>query len=222
VRHVGDDPARLDEKGYGNPLVAEDPHAMHGTHVAGIISAIRGNNRGVAGQCAWVRILPIRAVPDGDERDKDVANAIRYAVDCGARIINMSFGKGLSPHKAYVDEAVRYAAAHDVLLVHGAGNSGENTDTERFFPNQTALAPAAGGGEERFATGSRSGPVHRSGASSRRRSRTMVSATSTSSPPAPPSSRPRWAAIPRRRAAPAWRRRSSAGSRPWSGRSIPS
>ena len=148
---IGDDPARLDQKGYGNPLVAEDPHAMHGTHVAGIISAVRGNNLGVAGQCAWVRILPIRAVPDGDERDKDVANAIRYAVDCGARIINMSFGKGISPDKTYVDEAVRYAAAHDVLLVHGAGNSGENTDLERFFPNQTALAPAAGGGEERFA-----------------------------------------------------------------------
>lgn len=146
---IGDDPNRLDEKGYGNPLVADDPHAMHGTHVAGIIGAIRGNGIGTAGQCAWVRILPIRAAPDGDERDKDVANAIRYAVDCGARIINMSFGKGLSPDKAYVDEAVRYAAAHDVLLVHGAGNGAMDCDSGMLFPNPIASA-TPGSPEERF------------------------------------------------------------------------
>ena len=147
---IGDDPAKLDEKGYGNALVADDPHGRHGTHVAGIIAAIRGNGAGIAGQCAWVRILPIRAVPDGDERDKDVANAIRYAVDCGAKIINMSFGKGLSPDKGYVDAAARYAAAHDVLLVHGAGNDGADCDARPHYPNQIA-GSGPGGEEERFA-----------------------------------------------------------------------
>lgn len=80
-------------------------------------------------------IMSVRCVPDGDERDKDVANAIRYAVDNGASVINMSFGKGYSPNKAYVDEAVKYAADHDVLLVHAAGNDASNNDTDNNFPN---------------------------------------------------------------------------------------
>ena len=73
-----------------------------------------------------VYIMVLRAVPDGDERDKDVALAIRYAVDNGARIVNMSFGKNFSPGKKWVDDAVRYAGDHDVLLIHAAGN--ENSE----------------------------------------------------------------------------------------------
>ncbi|HEX8275126.1 MAG TPA: S8 family peptidase [Longimicrobiaceae bacterium] len=136
---VGDNPANLNERGYGNNDV-EGPDASHGTHVAGIVGAERGNGVGVDGIAPAVRIMPIRVVPDGDERDKDVANAIRYAVDNGARVINMSFGKAFSPQKTVVDEAVRYADSKGVLLVHAAGNDASNLDTEPSFPVRTYQA----------------------------------------------------------------------------------
>ena len=100
------------------------PDAKHGTHVAGIIGAVRGNGIGIDGIAPAVKFMMIRTVPDGDERDKDVANAIRYAADNGAQIISMSFGKAYSPYKAAVDEAVKYADAKGVLMVHAAGNDG--------------------------------------------------------------------------------------------------
>jgi cell wall-associated protease len=130
---VGDDPANLTEKGYGNPDV-RGPDADHGTHVAGIIGANRNNNLGIMGVADNVILMPVRVVPDGDERDKDVANGIRYAVDNGAKIINMSFGKSFSPNREIVDQAIRYAASKGVLLVHAAGNDGENLDKEDNFP----------------------------------------------------------------------------------------
>lgn len=133
---VGDNPKKLREKGYGNKDVI-GPDAFHGTHVAGIIAANRDNNLGIRGVANNVLIMPIRAVPDGDERDKDIANAIYYAVDNGAHIINMSFGKAYSPHKAFVDEAVRYAESKGVLLVHAAGNDAKNLEVEPNFPNRT-------------------------------------------------------------------------------------
>lgn len=131
---VGDNYADSDEHYYGNNDV-EGPDASHGTHVAGIIAAQRGNGIGMDGVANHVRIMSVRAVPDGDERDKDVANAIRYAVDNGATVINMSFGKGYSWDKGVVDEAVKYAMKKDVLLVHAAGNSGQDNDTADNFPN---------------------------------------------------------------------------------------
>ncbi|MEZ4721701.1 MAG: S8 family serine peptidase [Flavobacteriales bacterium] len=123
------------DTGYGNNHY-EGPAADHGTHVAGLIAADRNNNLGARGIASGsVEIMTIRAVPDGDERDIDVANAIRYAVDNGASIINMSFGKGLSPFKNEVDKAVEYAASKNVLLVHAAGNDSENNDEVGNFPN---------------------------------------------------------------------------------------
>lgn len=121
------------ERIYGNNDVT-GPDATHGTHVAGIIGAVRNNGFGMDGVADNVRLMSVRAVPDGDERDKDVANAIRYAVDNGATVINMSFGKGFSPQKKVVDEAVEYAAKKDVLLIHAAGNDGKNTDIEENYP----------------------------------------------------------------------------------------
>ena len=121
------------ERIYGNKDVT-GPDAMHGTHVAGIIGAVRNNNIGMDGVADNVRLMSGRAVPDGDERDKDVANAIRYAVDNGATVINMSFGKGFSPDKKVVDEAVEYAAKKDVLLVHAAGNDGKDLEVNANFP----------------------------------------------------------------------------------------
>ncbi len=110
------------------------PDATHGTHVAGIIGALRGDGAAMQGIAPNVEIMAVRAVPDGDERDVDVARAIRYAVDNGAQIVNMSFGKGYSPAKASVDSAVRYAESKGVLLVHAAGNEGENNDETPSYP----------------------------------------------------------------------------------------
>jgi cell wall-associated protease len=132
---VGDNYANKTEKGYGNGDVT-GPDAKHGTHVAGIVAAKRGNGLGMDGVAENVQIMSVRAVPDGDERDKDVANAIRYAVDNGAKIINMSFGKSFSPDKAVVDEAIRYAEQKGVLLVHAAGNDHKDVDTEENFPRK--------------------------------------------------------------------------------------
>jgi len=136
---VKDNPNDLTERYYGNnDLYATDP--LHGTHVAGIIAAVRDNNLGVQGVAGpMVRIMAVRAVPDGDERDKDIANAIRYAVDNGASIINMSFGKDFSPQRKAVDAAYRYAASKNVLLVHAAGNEDDNLDVDPHYPAPTLL-----------------------------------------------------------------------------------
>ena len=107
----------------------------HGTHVAGIIGANRKNSIGISGIADHVEIMTVRAVPDGDEHDKDIANAIRYAVDNGAWVINMSFGKSFSPEKKWVDEAVKYAESKNVLLIHAAGNDGKNIDVEESYPS---------------------------------------------------------------------------------------
>jgi subtilisin family serine protease len=133
---VGDDPSDGGERVYGNPDVM-GPDASHGTHVAGIIAAGRDNGVGMDGIASPnVRVMGVRAVPNGDERDKDVANAIRYAVDEGAHIINMSFGKSFSPDKELVDAAVRYADENGVLLIHAAGNDGADLGDEENFPNR--------------------------------------------------------------------------------------
>ncbi len=131
---VGDNYDNKTESNYGNNEV-EGPDADHGTHVAGIIAALRNNGKGangVAGDVAQIMVL--RAVPNGDERDKDVANAIRYAVDNGAKILNMSFGKGYSPDKDVVWEAILYADKKGVLMFHAAGNDNKNIDVEPSFP----------------------------------------------------------------------------------------
>lgn len=138
---IGDDYDDVDDRAYGNPDV-HGPDPSHGTGVAGLIASADAGT-GVVGIAPAARILAVRAVPDGDERDKDVANAIRYAADMGARIINMSFGKGHSPRKDAVDAAVRYAAARGVLFVHAAGNDGKDLDAETSFPNRYFL----GGGQ---------------------------------------------------------------------------
>lgn len=136
---LGDDPNDMSSKYYGNNEVSgpdpEKANAEHGTHVAGIIAAVRGNNIGIDGVANNVTIMPIRAVPDGDEYDKDIALGIRYAVDNGARIINTSFGKYYSPNAEWVIEAIKYAADNDVLIVNAAGNEGLNLDENRVYPN---------------------------------------------------------------------------------------
>lgn len=131
---VKDNEADINDRFYGNnDIMAGTP--FHGTHVSGIIAAKRNNGKGIDGIADNVRIMMVRAVPDGDEHDKDIANAIRYAVDNGAKVINMSFGKSFSPEKAWVDDAVKYADAKGVLLVHAAGNDAADVDSADNFPN---------------------------------------------------------------------------------------
>jgi subtilisin family serine protease len=132
---VGDDYTNASQHIYGNADVM-GPDAEHGTHVAGIIGALRTNGLGINGVADKVQIMALRVVPDGDERDKDVANAIRYAVDNGAKVINMSFGKPYVWNKQVVDDAVRYAQSKDVLLVHAAGNDAKNIDVAKNYPTR--------------------------------------------------------------------------------------
>ncbi|MBS7566275.1 S8 family peptidase [Mucilaginibacter sp. Bleaf8] len=135
---VGDNYANSNERNYGNADVA-GPDADHGSHVSGIIGAVRNNNLGIKGVADNVMIMSVRTVPDGDERDKDVANAIRYAAANGAKVINMSFGKGYSPDKKAVDEAIKFAISKDVLLIHAAGNDNLNLEVDKNFPTPIFL-----------------------------------------------------------------------------------
>jgi len=135
---VGDDPDVNDGKPYGNNVL-KNPDASHGTGVAGLIGAVRNNGYGIDGIADNVRIMALKASLNGDEYDKDVANAIRYAADHGARVVNMSFGKSISPHKDWVDEAFKYAASKDVLLVIASGNENQDVDVTPDFPNDNYL-----------------------------------------------------------------------------------
>jgi len=130
---IGDNPDDFNDIHYGNSDV-EGPDALHGTHVAGIIAAIRGNKLGGDGVANNVKIMSIRTVPNGDEFDKDIYLAIKYAVDNGASVINMSFGKAHSPHQEKVYEAFKYADSKGVLLIHAAGNDAKDIDIEPNYP----------------------------------------------------------------------------------------
>lgn len=136
---VGDNPNDINDTKYGNNNVMgpDKNEILHGTHVAGIVAQVRNNNIGGDGIADNVEILTVRAVPDGDEYDKDIALGIRYAVDNGAKVINGSFGKSFSPHKQWVYDAIKYAEKKDVLIVHAAGNSAEDIDTYNNYPNDS-------------------------------------------------------------------------------------
>ena len=133
---LNDDENSMVTKIYGdNKSGHQVKKEAHGTHVSGIIAASRSNGKGMDGIANNTKIMAVRVVPDGDEYDKDVALGIRYAVDNGAKVINTSFGKGFSPNKEWVFEAIKYAAKNDVLIVNAAGNDGKNIDIEKVFPN---------------------------------------------------------------------------------------
>lgn len=136
---VGDNPNDLNDTKYGNNNVVgpEPKEAKHGTHVAGIVAQVRGNNLGGDGVTNNAQILTVRAVPNGDEYDKDIALGIRYAVDNGAKVINGSFGKYYSQQKEWVIDAIKYAESKDVLVVIAAGNESFDLDVTNKYPNDT-------------------------------------------------------------------------------------
>ena len=135
---LGDNLYDINDKFYGNNnVIGSKDLESHGTHVAGIVAASRNNKKGVNGVANNVKIMAVRVVPDGDEHDKDVALGIRYAVDNGAKIINTSFGKGYSPNKKWVYDAIKYAAKKDVLIVNAAGNDGKDIDITKTYPNDS-------------------------------------------------------------------------------------
>lgn len=123
----------LSDKYYGNNDIT-GPNARHGTHVAGLVASMPDSNWLVQAYYPTIKIMGLRLVPDGDEYDKDVALGIRYAVDNGAKVINMSFGKSYSPEQAWVDSAIRYAAQKDVLIIHSAGNEYYDLNQKEVFP----------------------------------------------------------------------------------------
>jgi cell wall-associated protease len=131
---IKDQYENLSDRNYGNNDIT-GPNAKHGTHVAGLVASIPDSNWKVNALYPAIQIMGIRVVPDGDEYDKDIALGIRYAVDNGAKIINMSFGKSFSPEQIWVDSAIRYAAKKDVLIIHSAGNEYYNLDTKSVYPN---------------------------------------------------------------------------------------
>lgn len=132
---TNDDPYDIADVPYGNGnTIGSVDDEMHGTHVTGIAMATRNNGKGLNGVAQNVKLLSVRAVPEGDEYDKDIALAIRYAVDNGAKVVNMSFGKSYSPNAEWVYDAIKYAASKDVLLVHAAGNDHKNIDKSDNFP----------------------------------------------------------------------------------------
>jgi subtilisin family serine protease len=140
---TGDNKEDLNDVGYGNSnILPVKKSESHGTHVAGIIAAERNNGKGVKGVANNVKIMSIRAIPNGDEYDKDIALAIRYAVDNGAKVINGSFGKSYSPKSDWVRDAIAYAGTNDVVFVHAAGNDGKDVDANYNFPDDND------GGEE--------------------------------------------------------------------------
>ncbi len=132
---IKDDYYNFADRYYGNNDVMAGSGAKHGTHVSGLIGAQRNNGKGMDGVADNVKIMMVRVVPEGDEYDKDVALGIIYAVDNGAKVINMSFGKSFSPQKRWVDSAVHYAELHDVLIVHASGNETADIDNKENYPN---------------------------------------------------------------------------------------
>lgn len=137
-QNLGDNLYDINDKYYGNNnVIGSKDLEMHGTHVAGIVAANRNNNLGAVGVANNVKLMAVRIVPDGDEHDKDVALGIRYAVDNGAKIINTSFGKRFSPNKEWVYDAIKYAAAKDVLIVNAAGNDSKDIDVRQSFPSDS-------------------------------------------------------------------------------------
>jgi subtilisin family serine protease len=131
-------PYNINDTHYGNNKVNFNiAKESHGTHVAGIIAANRTNNIGINGISNNSVIMPVRILGDDDEYDKDVALAIRYAVDNGAKVINASFGKSFSPHKEWVFDAIKYAEKKDVLIIIAAGNENLNLDKKHNYPNDS-------------------------------------------------------------------------------------
>lgn len=157
ARVVKDNYNDINDRHYGNANISAGD-VMHGTHVSGIIGAQRNNGVGINGIADNVSLMELRAVPDGDEHDKDIAEAVRFAVDHGAKVINMSFGKPLSPQRKWVEDAFRYAQQHDVLLVHAAGNDGKDITKPSDFPTQYFMKDSTKSFDNMITVGA-SGPI---------------------------------------------------------------
>ncbi|HPN93976.1 MAG TPA: S8 family serine peptidase [bacterium] len=119
----------------GTPENVSDEYG-HGTAVAGIISAQPNNEQGIAGICAACRVMPLKACgASGSCPIFSVVNAISYATQHGADVINMSFGAHLdptSPAAATLKAALSNANAKDIVTVAAAGNNGASADS--FYP----------------------------------------------------------------------------------------
>ena len=131
---MGDDMKNPEDRFYGNHTLQVEG-CDHGTFVAGIVAGQGVKDSRMKGVWPQARLMIVRAVGNGDEYDKDVASAIRYAVDNGATVINLSLGKYTSPDADMVNQAIAYAQKKDVLIIQAAGNNSRNIDLVPYFPS---------------------------------------------------------------------------------------
>ncbi len=137
---IEDNLENINNKYYGNnDIIGDLTIESHGTNVSGLIAANRNNDIGIKGISNNIKIMPLRVIPQGDEYDKDIALAMRYAVDNGAKIINMSFGKEYSMNTKLVLDAIKYADKNHVLIVSAAGNEALDIDVNNYYPNDCIL-----------------------------------------------------------------------------------
>ena len=130
---MGDNQEDATDRFYGNNMLNIEG-MEHGNFVASVVAGNVVDDSRYSGVCVDARVMPVRVCPEGDEYDKDVATGIIYAVDNGAKIINLSLGKYTSPHPEMVNEAIAYAGKHDVLVIGAAGNNHLNIDSIAYFP----------------------------------------------------------------------------------------
>ena len=144
-----DDPANgLDDDSNG---VVDDTHGIayvgggtsadltdsdgHGSHVAGIIGAAANNGIGIAGLSPAARLMVVKVIsPTGTATESDVLMGMKYAIDHGARIINISMGVNSSAFSDGMQSMLDYAEAMDVLVVAAAGNDGTDNDAQPVYP----------------------------------------------------------------------------------------
>ena len=135
--NIGDNPNDINDSLYGSPKLFHDVDlSLHASQVAEIL--VNHN------QEKFLKIMPIVISANGDEHDKDVALAIRYAVNNGAKIINMSLGKELSLNEKWISDAVKYAATKGILIVYASGNNAKNVEynTNKYYPNDLYVLPS--------------------------------------------------------------------------------
>ena len=136
---IGDDPNNFDDRFYGTPSISIPSSDMpHATMIAGIIAAKPSGKNGVKGISDNVQIMELSTgVPGGGTENKELVNAIYYAVNNGATIINISLRPaGIEVHVKELRVAFDYADKHNVLIVNAAGNDGLNLDHEKYIMGQ--------------------------------------------------------------------------------------
>ncbi|MBG7630454.1 MAG: S8 family serine peptidase [Bacteroidetes bacterium] len=135
---IGDNVNDIEDRDYGSPFITNSlKEFTHGSIVSGVLAAHRTNNKGVRGITNTVKLMPLCIQAKfGAETDKDLALSIKYAVENGAQVINISANRTYELHNEWVQQALLYAEEQNVLVVKGAGNSETDIDKIITYPNK--------------------------------------------------------------------------------------